>query len=110
MREGFDPLDIIFDLNILAIATGLEEHNYYAMDFIEAIRVLKVTCPGVKICGGISNLSFAFRGNDVVREAIHSAFLFHAIKDRPRHGHRQRRPARRLRRDPARPARRTSKT
>jgi 5-methyltetrahydrofolate--homocysteine methyltransferase len=80
MREGFDPLDIIFDLNILAIATGLDEHNYYAMDFIEAIRVLKITCPGVRICGGISNLSFAFRGNDVVREAIHSAFLFHAIK------------------------------
>ena len=80
MREGFDPRDIIFDLNILAIATGLEEHNFYAMDFIDAIRVLKVTCPGVKICGGISNLSFAFRGNDVVREAIHSAFLFHAIR------------------------------
>jgi len=80
MREGFDPLDIIFDLNILAIATGLEEHNYYAMDFIEAVRVLKVTCPGVRMCGGISNLSFAFRGNDVVREAIHSAFLFHAIR------------------------------
>jgi 5-methyltetrahydrofolate--homocysteine methyltransferase len=80
MREGFDPRDIVFDLNILAIATGLEEHNYYAMDFIEAIRMLKVTCPGVKICGGISNLSFAFRGNDMVREAIHSAFLFHAIK------------------------------
>jgi 5-methyltetrahydrofolate--homocysteine methyltransferase len=79
-REGFDPLDIIFDLNILAIATGLDEHNNYAMDFIEAIRVLKVTCPGVRICGGVSNLSFAFRGNDVVREAIHSAFLFHAIK------------------------------
>ena len=80
MREGFDPLDITFDLNILAIATGLEEHNYYAMDFIEAIRIVKVTCPGAKICGGISNLSFAFRGNDQVREAIHSAFLFHAIK------------------------------
>ncbi len=80
VREGFDPKDIIFDLNILAIATGLEEHNFYAMDFIEAIRILKITCPGVKICGGISNLSFAFRGNDIVREAIHSAFLFHAIK------------------------------
>jgi len=80
VREGFDPRDIIFDLNILAIATGLDEHNYYAMDFIEAIRVLKVTCPGIKICGGISNLSFAFRGNDAVREAIHSAFLFHAIR------------------------------
>jgi 5-methyltetrahydrofolate--homocysteine methyltransferase len=80
MRDGFDPRDIIFDLNILAIATGLEEHNFYAMDFIEAIRILKLTCPGVNICGGISNLSFAFRGNDAVREAIHSAFLFHAIR------------------------------
>jgi len=79
VREGFEPRDIIFDLNILAIATGLEEHSYYAMDFIEAIRILKQTCPGAAICGGISNLSFAFRGNDVVREAIHSAFLFHAI-------------------------------
>jgi len=79
-RLGFDPTDIVFDLNILAIATGLEEHNYYAMDFLEAARVLKVTCPGVKICGGVSNLSFAFRGNSVVREAMHSAFLFHAIK------------------------------
>jgi 5-methyltetrahydrofolate--homocysteine methyltransferase len=79
-RLGFDPTDIVFDLNILAIATGLEEHNCYAMDFLEAARVLKVTCPGVKICGGVSNLSFAFRGNTVVREAMHSAFLFHAIK------------------------------
>ena len=79
-RLGFNPTDIVFDLNILAVATGLEEHNYYAMDFLEAARVLKVTCPGVKICGGVSNLSFAFRGNTVVREAMHSAFLFHAIK------------------------------
>jgi 5-methyltetrahydrofolate--homocysteine methyltransferase len=79
-RLGFDPTDIVFDLNILAIATGLEEHNYYALDFLEAARVLKVTCPGIKICGGISNLSFAFRGNTLVREAMHSAFLFHAIK------------------------------
>ena len=62
------------------MATGIEEHNYYAMDFLEATRILKVTCPGVKICGGISNLSFAFRGNDRVREAMHSAFLFHAIR------------------------------
>ena len=76
----FDPANIVFDLNILAIATGLEEHNFYAMDFIEAARVLKVTCPGIKICGGVSNLSFAFRGNSVVREAMHSAFLYHAIK------------------------------
>jgi 5-methyltetrahydrofolate--homocysteine methyltransferase len=79
-RAGFDPTDIIFDPNILAIATGLEEHNAYAINFIEAARVIKATCPGVKISGGVSNLSFSFRGNDVVREAIHSAFLYHAIK------------------------------
>ena len=79
-RAGFDPSDIIFDPNILAIATGLEEHNEYAINFIEATRVIKATCPGAKISGGVSNLSFAFRGNDVVREAIHSAFLYHAIQ------------------------------
>ncbi len=77
---GWDPSDIIFDPNVLAIATGLEEHNNYAVNFIEAARIIKETCPGVKISGGISNLSFSFRGNDHVREAIHSAFLFHAIK------------------------------
>jgi 5-methyltetrahydrofolate--homocysteine methyltransferase len=77
---GFDPLDVIFDPNILAIATGLEEHNDYAVNFIEAARIIKATCPGVKISGGVSNLSFSFRGNEVVREAMHSAFLFHAIK------------------------------
>jgi 5-methyltetrahydrofolate--homocysteine methyltransferase len=79
-RAGFDASDIIFDPNILAVATGLEEHNAYAIDFIEATRIIKQTCPGVKVSGGISNLSFAFRGNDAVREAIHSAFLYHAIK------------------------------
>ena len=79
-RAGFDPTDIIFDPNILAIATGLEEHNNYAVNFIEATRIIKATCPGVKISGGVSNLSFSFRGNDIVREAIHSAFLYHAIK------------------------------
>jgi 5-methyltetrahydrofolate--homocysteine methyltransferase len=79
-RAGFDPTDIIFDPNILAIATGLEEHNQYAIHFIEATRIIKATCPGVKVSGGVSNLSFSFRGNDVVREAIHSAFLYHAIK------------------------------
>jgi 5-methyltetrahydrofolate--homocysteine methyltransferase len=79
-QAHFDSLDIIFDPNILAIATGLEEHNEYAINFIEATKVIKATCPGVKVSGGISNLSFSFRGNDVVREAIHSAFLFHAIK------------------------------
>jgi 5-methyltetrahydrofolate--homocysteine methyltransferase len=77
---GFDPADIIFDPNILAIATGLEEHNDYAVNFIEATRIIKETCPGAKVSGGVSNLSFAFRGNDIVREAMHSAFLFHAIK------------------------------
>ncbi len=79
-QAGFDPTDIIFDPNILAIATGLEEHNDYAVNFIEATRIIKATCPGVKVSGGVSNLSFSFRGNDVVREAMHSAFLFHAIK------------------------------
>jgi 5-methyltetrahydrofolate--homocysteine methyltransferase len=79
-HAGVDPSDIIFDPNILAIATGLDEHNDYAKHFIEATRIIKATCPGVKISGGVSNLSFSFRGNDVVREAIHSAFLFHAIK------------------------------
>jgi len=79
-RAGFDPSDIIFDPNILAIATGLEEHNQYAINFIEAARLIKAACPGVKISGGVSNLSFSFRGNDVVREAMHSAFLYDAIK------------------------------
>jgi 5-methyltetrahydrofolate--homocysteine methyltransferase len=79
-KAGFDPSDIIFDPNILAIATGLEEHNEYAINFIEATRLVKATCPGVKISGGVSNLSFSFRGNDPVREAMHSAFLYHAIK------------------------------
>ena len=79
-QAGFDPTDIIFDPNILAIATGLEEHNDYAVNFIEATRLIKAACPGVKVSGGVSNLSFSFRGNDLVREAMHSAFLFHAIK------------------------------
>ena len=79
-KAAFDPHDVIFDPNILAIATGLEEHNEYAVNFIEATRIIKAVCPGVKISGGVSNLSFSFRGNDIVREAMHSAFLFHAIK------------------------------
>jgi 5-methyltetrahydrofolate--homocysteine methyltransferase len=79
-QAGFDPSDIIFDPNVLAIATGLEEHNEYAINFIEAARLIKASCPGVKISGGISNLSFSFRGNEVVREAMHAAFLYHAIK------------------------------
>jgi 5-methyltetrahydrofolate--homocysteine methyltransferase len=77
---GFDPNDIIFDPNILAIATGIEEHSTYAKSFIEATRRIKEECPGVKISGGVSNLSFSFRGNDIVREAMHAAFLYHAIK------------------------------
>ncbi len=79
-RAGIDPSDIIFDPNILAIATGIEEHNEFAKAFIEATTLIKARCPGVKISGGVSNLSFSFRGNDRVREAIHSAFLYHAIK------------------------------
>jgi 5-methyltetrahydrofolate--homocysteine methyltransferase len=79
VESGFDPTDITFDPNVLAIATGLEEHNDYAINFIEATRLIKASCPGVKVSGGISNLSFSFRGNDAVREAIHSAFLYKAI-------------------------------
>jgi 5-methyltetrahydrofolate--homocysteine methyltransferase len=77
---GFDPKAIIFDPNILAIATGIEEHARYAINFIEATRIIKERCPGAKISGGVSNLSFSFRGNEVVREAIHTAFLYHAIE------------------------------
>ncbi len=77
---GFPATDIIFDLNIFAVATGLEEHNNYGVDFIEATRIIKSKYPLVKISGGVSNLSFSFRGNDHVREAMHSVFLFHAIK------------------------------
>jgi 5-methyltetrahydrofolate--homocysteine methyltransferase len=77
---GFDPKSIIFDPNILAIATGIEEHARYALNYIEATRLVKERCPGAKISGGVSNLSFSFRGNDVVREAIHTAFLYHAIR------------------------------
>jgi 5-methyltetrahydrofolate--homocysteine methyltransferase len=79
-RVGFDPHDIIFDPNILAIGTGIEEHNRFAINYLEATKLIKLTCPGVKISGGVSNLSFSFRGNDLVREAIHSAFLYHAIR------------------------------
>ncbi|MBX3435320.1 MAG: methionine synthase [Pirellulales bacterium] len=78
-RIGFPPQDIVFDPNILTVATGIEEHNNYAVDFINATREIKRTCPGVHVSGGVSNISFSFRGNDVVREAMHSAFLYHAI-------------------------------
>jgi 5-methyltetrahydrofolate--homocysteine methyltransferase len=76
---GFDAEDIVFDPNVLAVATGIEEHNGYAKAFIESLPLIRERCPGVRLSGGISNLSFSFRGNDAVREAMHSAFLFHAI-------------------------------
>jgi 5-methyltetrahydrofolate--homocysteine methyltransferase len=79
-QVGFAPQDIIFDLNIFAIATGIEEHNNYAVDFIEATRIVKLKMPLCKVSGGVSNVSFSFRGNDHVREAIHSVFLLHAIE------------------------------
>ena len=77
---GFPPEDIIFDPNIFAIATGIDEHNNYAVDFIEATRWIKAKLPGAKVSGGVSNVSFSFRGNDPVREAIHTVFLYHAIQ------------------------------
>jgi 5-methyltetrahydrofolate--homocysteine methyltransferase len=78
-QVGMDPGDIIFDPNVLTVGTGIDEHNNYAVDFIEAVREIKVLCPGVRTSGGISNVSFAFRGNNRVREAMHAAFLYHAI-------------------------------
>jgi len=80
-KIGFPPQDIIFDPNVLAIATGIEEHNNYGVDFINATRWIKQNLPYAKISGGVSNLSFSFRGNNVVREAIHSVFLYYAIKE-----------------------------
>ena len=79
-QVGFDPEDIIFDPNIFAVATGIEEHNNYAVDFIEATREIKALMPLAKVSGGVSNVSFSFRGNDAVREAIHAVFLYHAVK------------------------------
>ena len=78
-RAGFEPEDVIVDPNILAVATGIEEHNEYAKAFIESTREIKRRCPGAKVSGGVSNLSFSFRGNETVRRAMHSAFLYHAI-------------------------------
>jgi 5-methyltetrahydrofolate--homocysteine methyltransferase len=79
-RAGFAPEDIIFDPNVLAVATGIAEHNGYAKAFIEALPLIKKRCPGVRTSGGISNLSFAFRGNEAVRRAMHASFLYHAIR------------------------------
>ncbi|MEU4804630.1 methionine synthase [Actinosynnema sp. NPDC023587] len=77
---GFPPEDIIFDPNVLAVATGIAEHDGYAKAFIDALPLIKEKCPGVRISGGISNLSFSFRGNDIIREAMHSSFLLHAVR------------------------------
>ena len=79
VAEGFPPEDIIFDPNIFAVATGIDEHRRYALDFIEACREIKARCPHVHLSGGLSNLSFSFRGNEPVRRAMHSVFLYHAI-------------------------------
>jgi 5-methyltetrahydrofolate--homocysteine methyltransferase len=79
-QVGFPPQDIVFDPNVLTVGTGIEEHNNYAVNFVEAIRRIKQECPGSHVSGGISNVSFALRGNDVVREAIHAAFLYEAIR------------------------------
>jgi 5-methyltetrahydrofolate--homocysteine methyltransferase len=79
-KVGFPPEDIIMDPNIFPVATGIEEHRNFSKDFIEATKVLKATCPGVRISGGLSNVSFSFRGNNPLREAMHSVFLYHAIK------------------------------
>jgi 5-methyltetrahydrofolate--homocysteine methyltransferase len=79
-QAGYPPEDIVFDPNVLAVATGIPEHDLFAKAFIEAIPLIKERCPGAKVSGGISNLSFSFRGNDVVREAMHAAFLYHAIR------------------------------
>ena len=79
-KVGMDPCDIIFDPNILTVGTGIEEHNSYAVNFIEAVREIKKSCPKALTSGGVSNISFSFRGNNVVREAMHSAFLYHAIR------------------------------
>ncbi len=78
---GFPPEDIIFDPNIFAVATGIDEHNNYAVDFIDAVKDIKQNLPHAMISGGVSNVSFSFRGNEPVREAIHAVFLYHAIQN-----------------------------
>src|SRR6185437_11235810 len=79
-RVGFPPQDIVFDPNVLTIGTGIEEHNNYAVDFIRATGWIKGNLRHAKVSGGISNISFSYRGNNIVREAMHSAFLYHAIR------------------------------
>ena len=90
-KIGFPPEDIIFDPNIFAIATGIEEHDNYAVDFIQATREIKARLPYARISGGVSNVSFSFRGNEPVRRAIHAVFLLSRHRRRHGHGHRQRR-------------------
>src|SRR5690606_8829694 len=80
-QVGFPPEDIIFDPNVFAIATGIEEHNHYAVDFIEATGWITQNLPYARVSGGVSNVSFSFRGNDAMREAIHAVFLYHAIRN-----------------------------
>ncbi len=79
-QVGFSPEDIIFDPNILTVATGIEEHNRYALNYLDSLPLIKQHCPGVKLSGGVSNVSFSFRGNDLIREAMHAAFLYHGIR------------------------------
>ena len=101
---GFDPADIIFDVNILPIGTGMDEHNNYAVEFFDAVRELKKRCPYAKTSGGVSNVSFSFRGNEVVREAMNAAFLYHDIRAGLDMGIVKPEPAPGLRRNPERPA------
>ena len=101
---GVDPCDIIFDPNVLTVATGMEEHRNYAVSYIEATRLIKSTLPHCKVSGGVSNISFSFRGNHAIREAIHSAFLYHAIRAGHGHGNCECRAACRIRGTAPRPA------
>ena len=98
-EAGVAPEEIIFDPNILTIATGIEEHSNYAVDFIEATRQIKATLPYAKVSGGVSNISFSFRGQNAVREAMHSAFLYRGHSGGTRYGHRKCRAAGDLRRN-----------
>ena len=109
-QVGFEPEDVILDPNIFAIGTGIEEHAGYAVAYIEATRRIKAALPGALVSGGVSNVSFAFRGNDPIREAIHSVFLYHAIAAGHGHGHRQRRRAGDLRRHRRRTCASSSRT
>jgi 5-methyltetrahydrofolate--homocysteine methyltransferase len=80
-KVGFPPEDIIFDPNVFAIATGIDDHNHYAVDFIESTKWIRENLPHARISGGVSNVSFSFRGNEPIREAIHTVFLYHAIRE-----------------------------